>query len=297
MRLPVFESEYADDLIPDPDGRPLEKDSLVALQASIPVSERLESSSQTLLVEAVRSFYFAKAFYAGWNRRKDEFPEDVRHALSQMPRDLMRLAVVSIGAVNDSSERTRSLHHTVLAMKKALADDPGTDAAAARDLIESIRSRIDANSAVPLTYVRHVRNKWAGHASFDRDFDDWADADSTLNIPLLEKGLEILVNAQSDLFEVIGLSETAARIAARVEMAEPSEGDSLVVPMTFDWSAVTVWAGVVRDAAKRDAALVIDQLAVPRTELAHGRIWRRQPSVPNAATPRSGPGTSHKGSS
>jgi cation transport regulator ChaB len=261
MHVNPFESEYPDALVPNPEGSPLNKVSLSALHASIPLGKRLESSSQSLLVDAVRSFYFAKAFYAEWNLREENLPSDVRHAASQMPRDLIRLAVLSIGAVNDSSERTRSLHNTVAAIKLALADDPGTDAVAAREAIEDIRHRIDANSVVPLKYVRHVRNKWAGHASFDRDFDDWASADTTLSFPLLEKGLEILVNAHSDLFEVIRLSETASRVAAQAERADSAEDGPLSVPMSIDWSAIAVLAPMIRDAAKRDAALIMNQLA------------------------------------
>ncbi|WP_157485731.1 MULTISPECIES: hypothetical protein [unclassified Frigoribacterium] len=260
MRIQSFESEYSDDVVPDPMGEPLVHQVLDSHASSMPLGKRLEASSKTLLLDAVRAYYFAKTLHAQLNQREGEIEVKTMHAMGPVRLDLMRLAVIAIGTVNDSSNRTRSLHHTVATVKEALATEKGSDARAAYQLVESIRVAINADTNVPLKYVRHMRNKWAGHASMDRDFDTWANAGSELNLPLLEKALETLVNAHADLFEVISLSETAARLVTSQDTnSSPTEAGPIA--MDVEWSAVVLMAEVAREGAKRNAMLVVDHLS------------------------------------
>lgn len=66
------------------------------------------------------------------------------------------------------------------------------------DRLSDLQADINSDRYAPLEYVRHLRNKWAGHPSLDRRFDAWADADKTLSIATVEAALARLVNNAHD---------------------------------------------------------------------------------------------------
>jgi hypothetical protein len=162
--------------------------------------------------------------------------------------------------VFDTSLRTRSIDVTIRAVKAALASQAGADAAAARDLVEGIRNRTNADRQDPLKYIRHLRNKWAGHASVDRDFDAWGDANSRVSLALIEKALEILVNAHQDLYEVIEMNEFLA--STLKPPATTDSGGERSFAVDFDWSAVVPIAELVRKMSKRSATRLVERLAL-----------------------------------
>ncbi|TFC91330.1 MULTISPECIES: hypothetical protein [Cryobacterium] len=260
MRISPFQSEYTDDAFPNLHGAPLTHSVLDSLEGSIPLRAKVDGSSRELLIEAVRSFYFAKQFHLEWERFHDQIPEEVRPTMPVLRTDLVRVAVIAVWKVFDTSSRTRSVDRTCLALSSALAGQEGDDAAAARDLVRNVHRRTNADLEESLKYVRHLRNKWAGHASIDRDFDSWAGADSTVSLAVIEKALETIVNAHQDLYEVIAMNEALAR--ALETPPATAEDDDCVVKMDFDWSAVVPLAELVRIAAKRSATRLVERLAL-----------------------------------
>lgn len=263
MRIRHFVSEFNADQLPDLDGDPLGNANLDALVEAMPVSGRIEMSQQVLVLEAVRTYYFAKTFGQGAQELlAADVPESISHTLTMMGKDLMRLAVINVASVNDKGSRTKSLPNTLSVLKAALSGLQGPDAEAARSLIDEISKSINADTQPPLKYLRHMRNKWAGHASLDRHVDDWADASSSLSLPLIEEGLVILVNAHQDLSEVINMSEHARSVATAALSKPAVINGEVTVPMTFNWSSAVVLAEVVRQAAKNSAARIVERLAV-----------------------------------
>lgn len=261
MRIRHFESEFNADQLPDLDGDPTGNANLDVQVGAMHMSERIEKSQQVLVLEAVRTYYFAKAFREGIREFAIDIPESDTHTMTMMGKDLMRLAVINVASVNDKVARTKSLPNTLSVLRAALSDLQGSDAEAATSLIDEISRNINPDTQLPLKYLRHMRNKWAGHASWDRHFDDWADAGSTLSLPLIEEGLARLVNAHQDLSEVVNMSEDARRMATEA-VAKPAiiNGEE-TIPMSFDWSSAVVFAEVVREAAKNSAARIVKLMA------------------------------------
>lgn len=256
MRRHSFQSEYSEDVPSDIAGIPLTNDVLAAHHEAITLRERLDASSQTLVLSAVRSFYFMKQVNADIVHAK-VLPEGLKESVAVLRQDLLRLAVIAIGTVNDTSARTSSLHNTVHAVRAKLAELNTPDASAALELVESVRSSIDANTQTPLRYVRHLRNKWAGHASTDRDVDDWAGAHQTVSLVRVEKALEILVNAHQDLYEVLALSDSAATLLAP---SVPTVETSPQTDLGVEWENVVVLAELTRASAQRAATRLLDRI-------------------------------------
>jgi hypothetical protein len=260
MRIRHFESEFNADQRPGLDGGPIGNANLEAHVAAMPLSERIEMSRQVLVLEAVRTYYFAKVFREAIRELAMDIPESDLPTLTMMGKDLMRLAVINVASVNDKGSRTKSLPNTLSVLKTALSDLQGADAEAAISRIDEISRSINPDTQLPLKYLRHMRNKWAGHASLDRHVDDWADAGSTLSLPLIEEALVRMVNAHQDLSEVVNMSEEARRLATEAVAEPPVIDGKGTVPMTFDWSSAVVMAEMVREAAKNSAARIVKRL-------------------------------------
>ena len=62
MKLPPFQSEYDASDLPDIDGLPLGNEELNEHVRGMGAWQRIESSQQTLVLDAVQSFYLAKRF-------------------------------------------------------------------------------------------------------------------------------------------------------------------------------------------------------------------------------------------
>lgn len=267
MKIPPFESEYDNSALPKVVGDPLGNEPLnVHVLAMNPI-QRVESSQRILILDAVQSFYLAKRYrqivlsFDGYTNVV------VPLALDAIGENLLRLAVIAVASVNDHDRigRSKSLPHSIDALSRALESVGDQHASAEMNRLKEIKRSINADVVLSLKYLRHVRNKWAGHASLDREFDDWAKADTDVSLPLVEDALVRLVSAHQDLADLIDRSEVLGRLAAESQDSEHSDNpDSRrVMEMGVDWGPVTVWAGVFRGLAGRAAEALVDQLQSP----------------------------------
>lgn len=202
------------------------------------------------VITAVQSFYLAKRsleYFSDLSKDDDR----VGRVVTEIGHRLMRLAVIDVAGLNDGglaskdpgSSRVASLPTAHKRMKQRLvaAHAPADDLARLRDLQEDI----NADKHMPLKYVRHLRNKWAGHPSLDRRFDTWAEADKNLQIPMVEAALARLVNNASDTAEFI--SSTHLLQDFDQPLGAPNPDGS--IPMEIALSNVLVWAQIVRESS------------------------------------------------
>lgn len=262
MKLQPFESEYGDDAPPQVVGVAITNPKLNASVAAMDPSARVEASQQTVVIDAVHSYYLAKRFWHLVESFDGYTNAAAPAALRSVGLNLMRLAVVAVATVNDSgmNSRTKSLPHTLDALGDALTGIVG-DISPERLGLESIKKSIALDAATSLRYLNHIRNKWAGHASLDREFDDWADADTSLSLPLVEDALVRLVNAHQALADLIIGSPRLQALAAA--SSSGSKGDAAVIPFRVAWSAVTPLAMLAQESASRSADALLDQLQSP----------------------------------
>jgi hypothetical protein len=262
VKVQPFESEFADSDLPTIDGTQLSHSVLRAHMDGLPASHRVSRSQQDVVVDAVGNFYLAKRF------REivlpfDGFSDGIGHrALEAIGFNLMRQAVISVAAANDPERggRTTSLPHLLWVLKKRLDDHAsatGDDVSREVVAIDELAAEIDHTTVPSLKYVYFVRNKWAGHTSLDREFDDWADADSALSIPIVEDALVRLVNAHGKLVKLVA----GSRLLQQITQA-PATPASDEIQMSIDWSATTVWADIERDWAGKAAQAILNQLQV-----------------------------------
>jgi hypothetical protein len=223
-------------------------------------SVRVEASQQTVVIDAVHSYYLAKRFAHLVESFDGHTNAVAPAALAAIGQNLMRLAVVAVATVNDSgrNSRTKSLPHTLDALSGALKGEAGDVSAEAAGL-KSIKKSIGHDAAKSLSYLNHIRNKWAGHASLDREFDSWADADTFISLPLVEDALVRLVNAHQALADLITGSPVLQALAA----SSSSKGDASVIPFRVEWGAVTPLAMLAQESASRTADALLDQLQSP----------------------------------
>jgi hypothetical protein len=90
MRLAPFQSGYVDAAVPRLQGAPMTQSVLDSFDASTPLGARIDGSSRELLIEAVRSSYFAKEFHLQCGRVSDRMPADLSPTISRLRVDLMR---------------------------------------------------------------------------------------------------------------------------------------------------------------------------------------------------------------
>ncbi len=264
MKLPRFESEYDASTLPKIDGSPLSNSDLTARAEAMAQWQRVEGSQQTLILDAVQSFYLAKRFHQ-IVLPFDGFTNAVAcSALEVVSTTLWRLAVITVATVNDAGKggRTRSLPHTLDSLSRLLDRVTDQDVSGEKAGIQDLKSSVNADSVVSLKYLRHLRNKWAGHASLDRSFDDWADADTVISLPLIEDALVRLVNAHQRFAEMVAASEVLKKIADKPTGSMPTELP-VTVPMEVAWGSVTPLAFLIRDWAGRAAQALVDQLQAP----------------------------------
>jgi hypothetical protein len=261
MKLPPFESEFGASALPQITGQPLSHSRLDTAVGSMPPSRRVEGSQQTLVVDAVHSFYLAKAVRSVVGSFTGHTNKVAPAALQAIGDYLMRLAVITVAAVNDAggNSRTKSLPHTVDALSRALEGANG-DVSADQQGLADIRASVDHGTIPSLGYVYFVRNKWAGHASLDREFDNWADADSVLSIPLVEDALVRLVNAHQALADLIDGSQVVKPLA---EASQLPHSNGSAIPFRVAWDAVIPLALLARESGRRQADALLDQLQSP----------------------------------
>lgn len=216
MKQRPFESEYADSVLPAFEGAPATHAAVrVGADAEIPWTQ-MSVLLGTTVIQAVQSFYLAKRSRQYFSDLPDS-DDRVGHAIGNINSRLMRMAVLDIAALNDGGlagndpehSRTASLPTAHQRMKRHLiaANAPAVDL----DNLHKLQAAINVDLFTPLKYVRHLRNKWAGHPSLDRRFDAWAGADKTLSVAAVEAALARLVNTAH---------ETAALVSAAPALQE-----------------------------------------------------------------------------
>lgn len=282
MKLSRFESEYADSVLPTFSDSPATHAELAtSADAEIPWTQMSTLLGSTV-ISAVQTFYLAKRTRQYFS----DLPEDddrVGRVMADIGRRLMRQAVLDIAGLNDAglanvqdpgNSRTASLPAAHGRMKKRLvsAQAPSADLTQ----LEALRRDINVDHHMPLKYVRHLRNKWAGHPSLDRHFDAWAKADKTLYVPVVEAALVRLVNNASDTAEFV------SSIPTLQDFDQPPAAPSAVgsVAMEVRLSSVLVWAPMMRDSAGENVrslraqitgSSMLDRLA--KTEGYNGRRY------------------------
>ncbi|WP_339619773.1 hypothetical protein [uncultured Salinibacterium sp.] len=248
MKLSPFESEYADSALPTFEGGPATHDvARTNANAEAPWTQ-MSVLLGTTVIQAVQSFYLAKRSRQ-YFRDLPENDDRVGQAIEGINSRLMRMAVLDIAALNDGglgrhdpdNSRTASLPTAHQRMKRHLTD---ADASAA-DLenLNKLRTDINSDHYLPLKYVRHLRNKWAGHPSLDRRFDSWASADKTLSIAAVEAALARLVNNAHDTALFVSTAPALQSFRQPLAAARPDGS----IPMQVELSEVIVWAGLMRE--------------------------------------------------
>jgi hypothetical protein len=261
MKLSSFESEYADSALPTFQGKPAGHDEVrISSDVETPWTQ-MSALLETTVLQAVQSFYLAKRSRQYFS----DLPENgdrVGQAIEHINNRLMRLAVLDIAALNDGGLGFRDPEHTRVAslpiahnrMKKHLEN--ANASSAELDQLRKLRSDIDCNRYMPLLYVRHLRNKWAGHPSLDRRFDAWADANKTLSVAAVEAALVRLVNTTHGTALFVSSAPALQDFRQPPAVANP-DGSR---PMEVDLSNVIVWADVMRDSADKEVRALRAQI-------------------------------------
>lgn len=252
MKISPFESEYADSVLPTFEGDPATHAAVrVSADAETPWTQ-MSVLLGTTVIQAVQSFYLAKRS----GQYFSDLPENddrVGRATSDINSRLMRLAVLDIAALNDGglagndpeNSRTASLPTVHQRVKQHLTQANAT--AAELDRLHELRTDINPDHFAPLKYVRHLRNKWAGHPSMDRRFDTWAGADKTLSIAAVEAALVRLVNNAHDTALFVSSAPALQGFRQPPTVASPDGS----IPMDVDLSNVIVLAKIMRESADK----------------------------------------------
>lgn len=245
-----FESEFADSAVPTFQGKPAGHDQVRNSSDVETPWTQMSALLETTVLQAVQSFYLAKRSRQYFSDLP-EHDDRVGQAIKQINDRLMRLAILDIAALNDGGLGFNDPEHTRVAslpiahnrMKKHLKN--ANASAAELVQLKKLRDDINCDLYTPLLYVRHLRNKWAGHPSLDRRFDAWADADKTLSVAAVEAALVRLVNNTHDTALFVSSSPALQDFRQPPAVANPDGS----LPMEVDLSNVIVWATLKRDSA------------------------------------------------
>lgn len=286
MKLRDFESEHGD---PDAEvlaGNWKTSSQLESYMKTLSTSERIDASHQTLVLAAVEDYYLAKRYDSIRLRPTNKIVAD---SLARISRSLWKTAIISIAASNDAerSGRTKSLPHLIKHLQEALRSDPQLDNPKDQDALQNLLARLNVQPASSgnidhidrnLRYVYHLRNKFAGHASHDLGGDKWAKANEKLNFPVLEKALEIMVNAQQELVNLIAgsaqLTELMGRGSSTQQNSTKNSKGMKSITMSIDWSALKTWVEVVRMGADMQMGALEDQFQSPPGYGEKDEDWR-----------------------
>ncbi|RNL77595.1 hypothetical protein [Nocardioides marmorisolisilvae] len=265
MKMRAFASEFGPEDLPTVVGEPMEKGPLNAQVGSVLPAERVDQSLLNLLSEAVYSYYFAKQAAPGLAAIAGDQPAGLSYAIESVRTTLLKQAIIGIATTIDvTTGRTASLPDALDALKRDLTTRlqvaPDDETQTALELLSYIVSMTNANNVLSLKYVRHLRNKWAGHASLDPTFDPWADAGSTVNLPLLEDALARMVNAYQDLGTLVSMSTDLQDLEAQGNIGEVLEDGSVRYQMKLGWSGANSLSQVIREEAKKGADALVQRL-------------------------------------
>lgn len=253
MKPQRFESEYPDSVLPRFPGGPATHAQLAtSADAEIPWTQMSALLGSTV-ISAVQTFYLAKRtrqYFSDLPEGEDR----VGRVMADIGHRLMRQAVLDIAGLNDGglggkdpgNSRTASLPtaHTRMKQRLVSAGTPTADLTR----LNALQADINVDHHMPLKYVRHLRNKWAGHPSLDRRFDAWAEADKTLSIPVVEAALVRLVNSASDTAEFVSATLTLQDFEQPPAVGRPDGS----IPVDIRLSNVLVWAEMMRESAGND---------------------------------------------
>lgn len=277
MKLSPFESEYADSVLPTFQGDPATHHTVRnSADAETPWTQ-MSALLETTVLRAVRSFYMAKRsrqYFSDLPENNDRVGQAIEHINDR----LMRMAVLDIAALNDGGLGTKDPENTRVAslptahrrMKRHLTD--ANASAAELDQLDKLQTDINCIHYKPLLYVRHLRNKWAGHPSLDRRFDAWAGADKTLSVAAVEAALTRLVNNTHDTALFVSSAPALQDFRQPPAVANPDGS----WPMTVNLSNVTLWADQMRNSADKEVRALRAQITGETTleRSAHTEAYR-----------------------
>lgn len=242
----------------------MENVPLAAAVDALPTEERIEEA-YALILEAVYHYYFAKEISGQLGNMNRDATGPIKAAVDAIRSAIVQQGVLSIAkTIDETTGRTSSLTHTLLALNRKLADpslnDKDGSVQATVDLVQHVLTMTNPDRNKSLLYVRHVRNKWAGHASWDTRVDTWPTGDTALNFPLLEDALVRIVNA----FEQFGiLVQMSPYLQALEESATHGTVDSegrKSFRVTISWGAMVPIANAVRFAGQQGARHLLERL-------------------------------------
>lgn len=204
------------------------------------------------VIQAVETFYLAKRSRQYFIDLPDN-DDRVGQAIEHINIRLMRLAVLDIAALNDGglagndpqNTRVASLPTAHRRMKQHLTAANASDAEL--NELSQLQTDINCDHYTPLKYVRHLRNKWAGHPSLDRQFDAWANADKELSIATVEAALARLVNNAHATASFASSSPALQDFRQPPAVTNPDGS----IPMPVNLSNVTLWANLMRESTDK----------------------------------------------
>lgn len=265
MKLSDFASEFDPADLPTVVGDPMLNDPLKAGVDALGPAHRVEQSLLNLLGEAVYTYYFAKQACPELGVLALTQQGHLRSGTEMVTKSLLRSAVIGIATTIDLTGRAMSIPHALDALdndlRRRIAQSPDEEAEAALDLISHIRSTTNADTVLSLKYVRHLRNKWASHASLDRSVDAWAGADTHVDFRLLEDALARMVNAFQNLATLVPMSSDLADIEQQANPPEVQPDGTTVIRMTFGWSGANSGAVAMRYLAKKAATAFVEKVS------------------------------------
>lgn len=266
MTFPLFVSEFDSSAMPviPEDSKPMQNIPLDQAAQALPPDKRIEEA-QALILDAVYRYYFAKELDAELGQMSRSVKGPLSLALNSMQTAVIRDAVIAIATtIDEATGRTRSLIHTLRVLQRNLenapADSSDPETQTTVELINHIMDITNPDKVKSLLYVRHIRNKWAGHASWDLSVDTWPTGDTTLNYPLLEDGLVHMVNAFDEFGALVQMSPylQALEEASHCRTVNPDGTETFRI--TISWDAAGALAHAMRDAGKTGARKLLDQL-------------------------------------
>ncbi|MFK4087227.1 hypothetical protein ACI2LF_24180 [Kribbella sp. NPDC020789] len=271
MKLSDFASEFDPTALPTVVGDPMINDALKAGVDALGTAHRVDRSLLNLLSDAVYGYYFAKhaciALQAQTHAQAVAQDVHLRRGFETVSQSLLRGAVIGIATTIDltGQGRTASIPHALGALgeelRRRIAQTSDDDAQAALELLDHVRSTTNVDTVLSLKYVRHLRNKWAGHASLDRSVDPWAGADTHVNLPLLEDALARMVNAFQDLATLVPMSNDLKVIEQEGNPPRILPDGTVEIEMKLGWAGANALSRAMRELAKKAAAAFVEKVS------------------------------------
>ncbi|TDW22123.1 hypothetical protein [Kribbella kalugense] len=267
MKLSNFASEFDPADVPTIVGDPMINDPLKVGVEALGTAHRVDRSLLNLLTDAVHGYYFAKQACLTLRAAALTQEGHLRRGTETVVQSLLRSAVIGIATTIDLTGhgRTASIPHALEVLgevlRRKIAQNPDDDAQAALELLGHIRLTTNVDTVLSLKYVRHLRNKWAGHASLDRSIDPWAGADTHVNLPLLEDALARMVNAFQDLAVLVPMSIDLKDIEQEGNPPRVLADGAVEIEMKLGWAGANALSRAMRELAKEAAVAFVEKVS------------------------------------